>query len=100
MFGFTLSSNDFRTDPRHVFLFYSDNTTEKLQDVHIIPINKFLEYMIINKKLGQSMFSVDSFRQGNGKQNILHLSFFNSFYRINFYEYRNIIFNDNISIIN
>ena len=83
MFGFTLSSNDFRTDPRHVFLLYSDNTTKELQDVHIIPINQFLEYMIEHDALGKSMFATKGFRQGNGKQNFLHYDLKNDSWCVN-----------------
>lgn len=72
-FGFTLSSADFRTDPRHIFLLYSDNTIKnKQQDVHIIPISCFLDFMINNYDIGMSMFSTSSFRVGNNKQNWLN----------------------------
>ena len=71
-FGFTLSSADFKTDPRYVFLLYSDNTTKKDQDVLIIPISDFFDFFTKHKSLGQSFFSTTSFRQGNGKINDLN----------------------------
>jgi len=71
-FGFTLSSADFKTDPRYVFLLYSDNTTKEDQDVLIIPISDFFDFFTKHKSLGQSFFSTTSFRQGNGKINDLN----------------------------
>ena len=71
-FGFTLSSADFKTDPRYVFLLYSDNTTKEDQDVLIIPIFDFFDFFTKHKSLGQSFFSTTSFRQGNGKINDLN----------------------------
>ncbi len=71
-FGFTLSSADFKTDPRYVFLLYSDNTTKEDQDVLIIPISDFFAFFTKHKSLGQSFFSTTSFRQGNGKINDLN----------------------------
>ena len=71
-FGFTLSSADFKTDPRYVFLLYSDNTTKKDQDVLIIPISDFFDFFTKHKSLGQSFFGNASFRQGNGKINDLN----------------------------
>jgi hypothetical protein len=52
-FGFTLSSADFRTDPRHIFLLYSDNTTKDKQDVHTIPIANFLDFMTKHDEIGK-----------------------------------------------
>jgi hypothetical protein len=76
--GYTLQSADFRTDPRHVFLFYSDNTTETQQDVHIIPIADYLQFFINNDTMtprgaspANSQFAVTSFREGDGKDNHL-----------------------------
>ena len=70
-FGFTLKTTDFRTDPRHIFLFYSDNTTLEQQDVHIIPISDLLQFFIDNVGEGETMFSGTSFREGDGKINSL-----------------------------
>lgn len=65
-FGYTLKSKDFRNDPRHVFLFYSDATNEFL----IIPIYEYLK-MFHRSKAGKSHFGTPSFRVGNNKMNSL-----------------------------
>tara|TARA_B110000467_G_C18297614_1_gene469077 strand:- start:514 stop:1527 length:1014 start_codon:yes stop_codon:yes gene_type:complete len=76
--GYTLESADFRTDPRHVFVFYSDNTTKTQQDVHIIPIADYLQFFIDNdipnangNSPANTQFAVRSFREGQGKDNFL-----------------------------
>ncbi len=65
-FGYTLKSKDFRTDPRHVFLLYSDATDEFL----IIPMFEYLK-IFHNTSLGKSHFGTPSFRKGNNKVNNL-----------------------------
>ncbi|MBW6441003.1 hypothetical protein K0B03_03155 [Patescibacteria group bacterium] len=66
-FGYTLKSKDFRTDPRHVFLLYSDYTNDFL----IIPMYEYLKIFYENKELGKSHFGTPSFRKGNNKLNSL-----------------------------
>jgi len=66
-FGYTLKSKDFRTDPRHVFLLYSDFTN----DFIIIPIYEYMKIFYRNKDMGKSHFAVPSFRKGNNKLNSL-----------------------------
>jgi len=70
-FGYTLESKDFRTDPRHVFLFYSDNTTDTQQDVHIIPIADYFQFMIDHNQ-EDTRFAVKLFRTGKNKDNFIH----------------------------
>ncbi|EMI09201.1 type I restriction-modification system endonuclease subunit beta [Anoxybacillus gonensis] len=64
-FGYTLKSKDFRTDPRHVFLLYSDFT----MDFIILPMYDYLNLFYTNQSLGSTHFSTPSFRQGNNKLN-------------------------------
>jgi len=66
-FGYTLKSKDFRTDPRHVFLLYSDNTN----DFIIFPIFDYLEIFSNNIEMGKGHFGTPSFRVGNNKINSL-----------------------------
>ena len=68
-FGYTLTSKDFRTDPRHVFLLYSDHSLDFL----IIPVYEYLKTFYDNPSMGSSHFQVPSFRQGNNKVNSLQL---------------------------
>ena len=63
--GYTLKSKDFRTDPRHVFLFYSDHTRDFLS-ISVIDYLKFFEK---NNKI--SHFGTPTFNQENGKINSL-----------------------------
>lgn len=67
VFGYTLSSKDFRDDPRHVFLFYSDSTNDFL----ILPMYEYLEFFTKNERLGYSHFAGKSFRVENNKLNSL-----------------------------
>lgn len=62
--GYTLKSKDFRTDPRHIFLFYSDHTRDFLSLSVIDYLNFFAE-------TGISHFGTPTFNQGNGKMNSL-----------------------------
>ena len=62
--GYTLKSKDFRTDPRHIFLFYSDHTTDFIS-LSVIDYLKFFENTNI------SHFGTPTFNQGNGKMNSL-----------------------------
>ena len=64
-FGYTLKSKDFRTDPRHVFLLYSDYTN----DFIIIPMYEYLKIFHDTEQLGKGHFGTPSFRQGNNKLN-------------------------------
>jgi|TARA_Y100000389_G_C17453034_1_gene516127 predicted Zn-ribbon and HTH transcriptional regulator len=64
IFGYTLSPKDFRTDPRHIFLFYSDHTEDFLS----ISIFDYLNFF---KDNNIDRFKGFSFNQGNGKVNSL-----------------------------
>ena len=66
-FGFTLKSKDFRNDPRHIFLLYSDATNEFI----IIPMYEYLDFFYTNKEIGKTHFGTPSFRKGNNKMNTL-----------------------------
>jgi len=68
IFGFTLRSKDIRTDPRHVFLLYSDKTTSTQQDFLIITIHDLLEFF---KSTNHNPFASFTFRKGNAKMNDL-----------------------------
>ena len=67
VFGYTLKSKDFRTDPRHVFLLYSDYS----KDFLFINTFEYLKFFSEHKEIGQSHFSNPSFRKGNNKLNSL-----------------------------
>lgn len=67
-FGFTLKSKDIRIDPRHVYLLYSDNTTNSKQDFLVILIKDLLSFFI---QKNVNPFSSTSFRKGNNKVNDL-----------------------------
>jgi len=58
--GITLSSKDFRGDPRHVFLIYADAKT----DFFVIPIYRYLRIFKENE-IAQKFFGVPAFRRGN-----------------------------------
>jgi len=66
-FGYTLKSKDFRTDPRHVFLLYSDYSNDFL----IIPMYDYLKIFHDNQDMGKTHFGTPAFRQGNNKLNSL-----------------------------
>jgi len=69
-FGYTLTSKDFRTDPRHVFLFYSDHSN----DFIIVPVYEYLKIFHQNiETMGKSHFMIPSFRQNNNKLNSLRI---------------------------
>jgi len=68
IFGYTLASKDFRGDPRHVFLLYSDTTN----DFIIFSMNDYLTFFDSfdsNEDSRKSHFSSASFRQENNKIN-------------------------------
>jgi ribosomal protein L40E len=67
IFGYTLKSKDFRTDPRHVFLLYSDYS----KDFLFINTYEYLKIFKGHSDIGQSHFSTPSFRKGNNKLNSL-----------------------------
>jgi hypothetical protein len=69
IFGFTLKSKDIRVDPRHIFLLYSDNSTDDKQDFLIIPVKDYLSFFIENEI--KNPFAPTSFRKGNNKLNSL-----------------------------
>ena len=62
--GYTLKSKDFRTDPRHIFLFYSDHTRDFLS----LPVVDYLKFF---EDTNISHFGTPTFNQGNGKMNSL-----------------------------
>lgn len=68
IFGFTLAPKDIRVDPRHVYVFYSDKTTEKKQDFLIVPVEEYLNFFV---KAKLNPFASTPFRKGNGKLNSL-----------------------------
>lgn len=76
-FGYTLKSKDFRTDPRHVFLLYSDHSLDFL----IIPVYDYLKIFYENQSMGKTHFQVPSFRQGNNKVNSLQYKNNNWFWK-------------------
>lgn len=65
-FGYTLKSKDFRTDPRHVFLLFSDYTDHLI----ILPMYEYLSIFYNSSDMGKA-FAVPSFRKGNNKLNSL-----------------------------
>ncbi|TPR26259.1 DUF4365 domain-containing protein [Apilactobacillus micheneri] len=82
VWGYTLSSKDFRNDPRHVFLFYNDDPSCTGQyDCFIIPMYNYIKFFYDNsnfnngKSIGESQFSSIAFRQENGKMNGLIYDF-------------------------
>lgn len=66
-FGYTLKPKDFRTDPRHVFLLYSDYT----KDFIILPVYDYLKIFAEHEEMGKSHFGTPAFRVGNNKLNSL-----------------------------
>lgn len=66
-FGYTLKSKDFRTDPRHIFLLYSDFNNSFI----IIPMYEYMKIFFNNESIGKSHFGVPSFRYNNNKLNSL-----------------------------
>lgn len=71
-FGYTLTSKDFRTDPHHVFLLFSDFTL----DFIILPMYDYLKFFYDNKVAGSTHFSTPSFRKKkkNNKMNQLKVT--------------------------
>jgi len=68
IFGFTLKSKDIRVDPRHVYLLYSDNTSNNKQDFLIVSVKEYLKFFAGNN---MNPFASTSFRKGNNKLNSL-----------------------------
>lgn len=64
MYGYTLKSKDFRTDPRHIFLLYSDHTRDFL-------FVSVLDYLSFFYEIGYTHPATPTFKQGNGKINNL-----------------------------
>lgn len=69
VFGFTLKSKDIRVDPRHIYLLYSDNTSEDKQDFLILSVKDYLKFFSDSNL--KSPFAPTSFRKGNNKLNSL-----------------------------
>ncbi|WP_414469267.1 hypothetical protein [Methanobacterium sp. ACI-7] len=63
-YGYTLKSKDFRTDPRHIFLLYSDHTMDFL-------FISVLDYLAFFNETGFNHPATPTFKQGNGKINSL-----------------------------
>ncbi|MGC8483871.1 MAG: hypothetical protein ACP5OE_09550 [Thermodesulfobium sp.] len=90
IFGFTLKSKDIRADPRHIYVFYSDKTTEQKQDFLIISVKDLLSFFFENKI---NPFASTSFRKGNNKLNSLeYVSNDDKWYwgRVSWEKFRNI----------
>lgn len=68
IFGFTLKSKDIRIDPRHIYLLYSDNTTDEKQDFLMLSVKEYLQFFLNNR---MNPFASMSFRKGNNKLNSL-----------------------------
>lgn len=68
IFGFTLKSKDIRIDPRHIYLLYSDNTTNEKQDFLMLSVKEYLQFFLNNRI---NPFAATSFRKGNNKLNSL-----------------------------
>ena len=62
IFGFTLKTKDFRIDPRHFLVLYSDHTNDFL----IISIPQYLKFF---SEYNSDFHSTPTFKQGNGKLN-------------------------------
>lgn len=84
VFGFTLKSKDIRVDPRHVYLLYSDKTTESKQDFLIVPVKEYLNFFNSNSI---NPFSATSFRKGNNKLNSLKYNPTNDTWKWNSYNW-------------
>ena len=69
VFGFTLKPKDIRIDPRHIYLLYSDNTTQDKQDFFIVPVKELLSFFKTTKT---NPFRAKAFRTGNYKLNSLY----------------------------
>ena len=66
-FGYTLTSKDFVTDPRKIYVLFCD--TEN--DVIILPTYDYLKIFYENERMGKSHFATPSFRNNNNKLNSL-----------------------------
>ena len=66
-FGYTLRPKDFRTDPRHYFLFFCDT----LNDIILISMYDYMKLFYDNKEMGISHFANPTFRTNNNKLNSL-----------------------------
>lgn len=66
-FGYTLKSKDFRTDPRHVFLLYSDFSSDFL----LFTVYDYLKLFQQYEAVGRTHFANNSFRVGNNKLNFI-----------------------------
>lgn len=66
-FGYTLKPKDFRTDPRHFFLFFCDT----LNDIILIGMYDYMKLFFDNKEMGINHFANPTFRNNNNKLNSL-----------------------------
>ena len=80
--GYTLKSKDFRTDPRHIFLFYSDHSTDFLS----LPVIDYLKFF---ENTNISHFGTPTFNQGNGKMNSLKFNKTNNTWNYAGYSWEN-----------
>lgn len=90
IFGFTLKSKDIRSDPRHIYVLYSDKTTSQKQDFLIISIKDLLSFFRDNHI---NPFASTSFRKGNNKLNSLRFEEYHDKWfwgRHNWEKFRNI----------
>lgn len=66
-FGYTLKPKDFRTDPRHFFLFFCDT----IDEIILISMYDYMKIFYTNKEMGITHFANPTFRTDNNKLNSL-----------------------------
>ena len=67
IFGYTLTSKDFVTDPRKIYFLFCDTT----DDIIILSTYDYLKIFYENEELGKAHFAIPSFRNNNNKLNSL-----------------------------
>lgn len=67
IFGYTLTSKDFVTDPRKIYFLFCDTT----DDIIILSTYDYLKIFYENEELGKTHFAIPSFRNNNNKLNSL-----------------------------
>lgn len=66
-FGYTFKPKDFRTDPRHYFLFFCDT----VNDIILLSMYNYMKLFYINEQMGVTHFANPTFRTNNNKLNSL-----------------------------
>ena len=66
-FGYTLKAKDFRTDPRHFFLFFCDT----VNDIILLSMYDYMKLFYDNGPMGVTHFANPTFRTNNNKLNSL-----------------------------